>query len=160
MLYRSSAGAALVAALVLSLACQSDVVAGVPGSETGDPALVAARDTILSLTNAARADEGAGGPLSSDAGLDAVAQAHAEDMANRGYFSHTNPEGEQPWDRAHNAGVTFSLMGENIAINFSAAGAVSAWMNSTGHRENILREGFGRLGIGVHEGHYVQLFAN
>lgn len=159
MLYRSTTGAALLLAFTLALACQGDLVAGVPASETAAPALVAARDTIISLTNAARADHG-GSPLLADIGLDAVAQAHAVDMADRGYFSHTNPEGEEPWDRARGAGVSFSLMGENIAINFSAAGAVSAWMDSPGHRENILREGFGRIGIGVHEGHYVQLFAN
>ncbi len=85
-----------------------------------------------------------------------VARAHSQDMADRDFFAHNNPDGESPFDRLHNAGITFITAGENIAWNLNhptpAATAVDGWMNSTGHRENILRESFEHTGMGVAQG--------
>lgn len=157
MLRPSSRVFLLTGAFVLLGACQGEGLSAPAGPGPG-PELAAARDSILSLTNAARAEEGMA-PLTADAALDAVAQAHAEDMVARGYFSHTSPDGDAPWDRVQRAGLGYTFIGENIAINASAGAAVDAWMNSAGHRANILREGFGHIGIGVAGSHYVQLFA-
>ena len=97
-----------------------------------------------------------------DAGLAAVARAHSADMRDRGYSSHNNPDGESPFDRAEQAGL--SARAENIARGQDDAKAVmNAWMNSAGHRRNILNCDLTRLGVGVAEGSggpwWTQLFA-
>jgi uncharacterized protein YkwD len=87
-------------------------------------------------------------------------------MALRGYFDHTTPEGQQPWDRMDDAGVRgWTNAGENIAYGYETADAVQAgWMDSPGHRANILTPGFTHVGVGTfQEGggarHWTQLFA-
>ena len=90
--------------------------------------------------------------LTMDTDLRLVARAHSEDMIERGFFSHTNPDGEDPFDRMANAGITYSSAGENIAFNSfpdPVATAVDGWMNSEGHRNNILNENFTLTGMGV-----------
>lgn len=73
-------------------------------------------------------------------------------MAARGFFDHTDPDGATPWDRAAKAGIA-GLGGENIARGQADAAAVmEAWMNSPGHRANILNCDFKTLGVGVHLG--------
>jgi uncharacterized protein YkwD len=123
------------------------------------------RDSVLLLTNSARSS--AGGPgLVLDALLTAVAHAHARDMAERAYFDHTSPEGKTFSQRLRESGASYSTAGENIARNFSAKGAVDAWLNSTGHRQNMLNPAFRRLGVGVFRTlsspytYYVQVFTN
>ena len=70
-------------------------------------------------------------------------------MAVRAFYSHTSPEGGQPWDRAAAAGSTRRSIGENIACGQrSAAEVVEGWMNSPGHRANILKPGFTHIGVG------------
>jgi uncharacterized protein YkwD len=84
-----------------------------------------------------------------------AAQAKAEDMATLGYFSHTGPEGQTPWQFMEGAGYDFSYAGENLAVDFFDANAVTeAWMQSDGHRENILNVDFTETGIGVASGMY------
>ncbi|WP_171166646.1 CAP domain-containing protein [Streptomyces sp. I05A-00742] len=118
---------------------------------------------VLALTNARRAAAGLR-PLSDDARLAAAAQAHSGDMAARGYHSHTSPDGRQPWDRAVAAGSTHRSTGENIACGQrSPAEVVEGWMNSPGHRANILTPGFTHLGVGFAGGgpagtYWTQLF--
>lgn len=93
--------------------------------------------------------------------MNAVAQAHAEDMVNNNYFSHYSLDGRSPADRLRAAGVTFSTWGENIAWGYTSPTSVmSAWMNSSGHRANILNSGFRRIGIGYYRNYWVQVFAN
>lgn len=106
---------------------------------------------MLAIVIAERASAGCG-PVAADEGLAGVARAHSVDMRDRGYFSHTSPEGLSPFDRAAGAGVAGSRA-ENIARGQSGAAAVmAAWMNSPGHRANILNCSLTRLGVGVAQG--------
>jgi uncharacterized protein YkwD len=115
------------------------------------PADPTAEAAVLALVNEARADAGCGA-LTADPALAAVARAHSADMRDRDYFSHTSPEGLSPFDRAEQAGVGYSRA-ENIAFGQSDAAAVmEAWLESPGHRENILDCDLTRLGVGVAEG--------
>jgi uncharacterized protein YkwD len=70
-------------------------------------------------------------------------------MINRGYFSHYNPEGQSPFDRMKKAGITYKTAGENLGINTSVSAAEKAFMNSSGHRANILNSAYTEVGIGV-----------
>jgi uncharacterized protein YkwD len=111
----------------------------------------AARTQILALVNEQRATAGCR-PLTASSALDTLAQDFSDDMAARGFFSHTDPDGNTPWDRAKSLGIT-NLGGENIAMGQADAQAVmDAWMNSAGHRANILNCDFTTLGVGVHFG--------
>ena len=106
---------------------------------------------MIALVNAERADAGCA-PLVHDEGLATVARAHSADMRDRGYFDHTNPDGLDPFDRAEAAGQT-NARAENIASGQAdPAEVMDAWMNSTGHRANILNCSLRTLGIGVAEG--------
>jgi uncharacterized protein YkwD len=111
----------------------------------------ATRAAILSLVNTQRASAGCS-PLTADPSLDKLAQAFSDDMAARGFFDHTDPDGHTPWDRAKALGIT-NLGGENIARGQADAAAVmDAWMNSPGHRANILNCDYKTLGVGIHFG--------
>jgi uncharacterized protein YkwD len=122
---------------------------------------------IFGLTNQARDDAGES-PLVLDPELNLVAQAHARDMAEREFFSHTNPDGLSPFDRLAAAGIEYHSAGENIAWYPSAETAVQGWINSPGHYENMVRTSFGRIGIGVYKQnpeesgnfYYVQVFTD
>ncbi|MFD3483041.1 CAP domain-containing protein [Streptomyces sp. NPDC058665] len=104
---------------------------------------------VLALVNEERAKVGCR-PLRADKALNGLAEAFSKDMADRGYFDHTDPDGDTPWDRADQAGVR-NLGGENIARGQADAQAVMAsWMASEGHRENILNCDYKTIGIGAH----------
>ena len=82
--------------------------------------------------------------------LAAVARAHSADMINRGFFSHTNPDGQSPFDRLKNAGISYKSAAENIAYGQRSAEAVmNSWMNSSGHRANILNKNLKEIGVGA-----------
>ncbi|RDG39875.1 CAP domain-containing protein [Streptomyces corynorhini] len=118
------------------------------GASAPDASAAAA---VLSLVNQERAKVGCAA-VRADGSLDALAQAFSDDMAARGFFDHTDPDGRTPWDRADKAGVK-NLGGENIARGQATAQAVmESWMNSDGHRANILNCDYTRLGVGVHTG--------
>ncbi|HEY6329303.1 MAG TPA: CvpA family protein [Blastocatellia bacterium] len=106
---------------------------------------------MLELVNRERAKAGVG-PLVADPELTAVARQHSADMFKRGYFSHETPEKLSPFDRMHNAGVTFQSAGENIALAPTLQIAHTGLMNSPGHRANILQPRFHRVGIGIMDG--------
>ncbi|MGI5378482.1 CAP domain-containing protein [Streptomyces sp. CA-251387] len=111
----------------------------------------AAAAEVLKLVNDERAQVGCS-PVSANSALADLAQDFSEDMAERGFFDHTDPTGASPWDRAAKAGIT-DLGGENIARGQADAAAVmEAWMNSPGHKANILNCDFKTLGVGVHFG--------
>jgi len=118
---------------------------------------------VLDLTNRERVRAGLP-PLASDPRLASAAQAHSADMVARDFYSHTAPDGSKPWDRAAAAGFTGRTVGENIACGQrSAAEVVQGWMNSPGHRANILKPAFDRLGVGLAGGgraglYWTQLF--
>lgn len=106
---------------------------------------------VLSLVNEERAKVGCS-PVAANSALTTLAQSYSEDMAARGFFDHTDPDGRTPWDRAEKAGIS-NLGGENIARGQADAAAVmDAWMNSPGHRANILNCDFKTLGVGVELG--------
>ena len=104
--------------------------------------------TILNLVNKARASAGVG-PLSFDMDLVKVARLKAQDMVNNNYFSHQSPTYGSPFDMMKQFGISFTSAGENIAGNSTAEGAFNAWMNSEGHRQNILNGSYKYTGIGV-----------
>ena len=107
---------------------------------------------LLNLVNKARAENGLSA-LTLNSNLSAVAQKKAEDMKNNNYFSHTSPTYGSPFDMIKNAGINYKTAGENIAKGQKTAEAVfNAWMNSSGHRANILNSRFTQMGIGVTDG--------
>ncbi|MFJ6249120.1 MULTISPECIES: CAP domain-containing protein [unclassified Streptomyces] len=111
----------------------------------------AAEAEVLRLVNDERATVGCT-PVTVDARLASLAGAFSADMAARGFFDHTDPDGDTPWARARQAGVS-TLAGENIARGQADAAAVmKSWMNSDGHRANILNCDFKTMGVGVHFG--------
>ena len=89
--------------------------------------------------------------------LQAIARDHSRDMAKNSYFDHDNQQGEGPTDRGNKAGYpclkgnSYGL-GENIYFGGGPQAAMTSWMTSPGHRQNILDAGYDRLGVGVHEG--------
>jgi uncharacterized protein YkwD len=106
---------------------------------------------MLALVNQERAAQGLP-PLRADPELAEVARAHSRDMFARGYFSHVTPEGKDPFDRIRAANVTYRTAGENLALAPTLPQAHQGLMNSPGHRANILRPAFGRVGIGIVDG--------
>ncbi len=81
-----------------------------------------------------------------------VGRAHCLDMFKRSYFSHYTPEGKSPFDRMNAAGIKYTVAGENLAYAPTVKIAHEGLMNSKGHRENMLRSSFGKLGVGVVDG--------
>jgi uncharacterized protein YkwD len=106
---------------------------------------------MLEMVNAERAKQGLK-PLAPDPQLAEVARAHSRDMFARGYFSHVTPAGKDPFDRMREGKVAFLTAGENLALAPTLPGAHQVLMNSPGHRANVLRPQFGRLGVGVLDG--------
>lgn len=125
--------------------------------------LARTRADVVELTNRERGRARLA-PLAVDRWLTAAAQAHSADMVARDFYSHTSPEGTQPWDRAAAAGSRRRTIGENIACGQrSAAEVVEGWMNSPGHRANILKPDFTHIGVGFVGGgrtgtYWTQLF--
>lgn len=104
---------------------------------------------LLEATNLQRAAEGLK-HLNFNDGLDNAAQAKAEDMAKRDYWSHNTPDGHTPWDFIPRDSYIYQKAAENLAYGFSTSNmAVSGWMNSSGHRANILDEDLKDVGFGI-----------
>ncbi|AXH99201.1 hypothetical protein DV702_05275 [Sporosarcina sp. PTS2304] len=125
-------------------------------SETSTTANVSAvEQAVLNLTNAERTKAGLQ-PLQIDVALQKSAKQKSADMAANHYFSHTSPTYGSPFDQMKSHGVTYRQAAENIAMGQrSAQEVVTAWMNSAGHRQNILTPGFTHIGIGYDaNGHY------
>ncbi|SCD95083.1 RNA polymerase sigma factor, sigma-70 family [Streptomyces sp. BpilaLS-43] len=118
----------------------------VPSPTKQAPASVA--EEVTALVNSERAKEGCE-PVSGNSLLDTAASRHSADMAERDYFSHTSPDGTDPGDRITAAGYRWSTYGENIAKGQTTPAAVmESWMNSPGHRANILNCAFKEIGVG------------
>ena len=103
---------------------------------------------MLELVNAERRAAGLK-PVQPDGELVKVARAHSQDMLARGYFAHVSPEGKDLGDRLLQARVRYLSAGENLALAPTLHSAHTGLMRSPGHRANILRPQFGRLGIGI-----------
>lgn len=132
-----------------------------PGAATAGTSVGVLQQALVACTNRARAAHGLPA-LAVDPALTRAAQAHAADMDARDYFDHTTPEGLEPWDRVRAAlggAAPFSAVGENIAMGYADADATcDGWMDSPGHRANILSEEFTLIGTGWVDGHAVQNF--
>ncbi|PWW43960.1 CAP domain-containing protein [Paenibacillus pabuli] len=113
---------------------------------------------VVKLVNAERAKAGLSA-LASDALLDKVAVAKVKDMSNNNYFDHQSPTYGSPFDMMKQFGVTYSYAGENIAKGQKTPQeVVTAWMNSEGHRANILNKNFTKIGVGYYNGYWAQEF--
>ncbi len=120
---------------------------------------------LLKLTNIERQKVGLA-PLRLSSRLTRSAQSHASDMAKNNYFSHTGRNGSTISNRATATGYNFSFLGENIAAGRATPeGTIRQWMNSPGHRANILKREFTEIGFGYanspssrYQNYWVQVF--
>lgn len=117
---------------------------------------------VFDLINKQRTNNGLEA-LKNDSEVQRVARIKAQDMVNNNYFSHTSPTYGSPFDMLKSFKISYKTAGENIAGNSSNSSAVTAWMNSSGHKANILNSNFNYTGIGVvsspkYGKMYVQLF--
>lgn len=115
---------------------------------------------VIRLVNVERAKYGLAA-LSEDWELSRVARYKSQDMRDKGYFSHQSPTYGSPYDMMRAFGISYRTAGENIAMGQSTpAAVVNAWMNSSGHRANILSKSFTKIGVGyVASGNYwTQMF--
>ncbi len=109
------------------------------------------RSTFLADTNSFR-NANHESSLSLNSELDYAAQAKAQDMVSKNYWSHNSPSGQTPWNFINNAGYQFQTAGENLAYGFNGAiSVINAWMNSPEHRANMLNASFTNVGFGVAE---------
>ncbi len=110
---------------------------------------------VVVLVNEVRAKNGLS-PLKANAALSKSARVKSQDMHDKHYFSHTSPTYGSPFDMMKQFGITYRSAGENIAMGQQTPQAVmDAWMNSEGHRANILNPSFREIGVGyVADGHY------
>lgn len=107
---------------------------------------------VLNLVNEERAKYNVA-PLKWDDSLAALAESHCEDMIDRNFFAHNTPDGKTPFDRMKAAGISYSSAGENIAAGQSSPqNVMDSWMNSPGHRKNILNPDFEYIGVGLARG--------
>jgi len=104
---------------------------------------------LLNGTNNQRSSNGVGS-LALNSQLDQAAQAKANDMAARDYWSHNTPDGATPWSFMTSAGYSYHTAGENLAYGFDTSdGTITGWMNSPEHRANILNTSFVDVGFGI-----------
>ena len=127
---------------------------GVPQAASPEPVAASPANSyiqqVLDLTNVER-NKGGLQPLRLNNKLNQSAQAHSQDMAIADYFSHTGANGSNAGDRAASAGYHYSSLGENIAAGYiTPQEVVQGWMNSPGHRANIMNAGYQELGIGYY----------
>lgn len=113
---------------------------------------------VIDLVNQERANAGLQ-PLKSDAQLNKVAMIKAKDMNDNNYFDHQSPTLGSPFDLMRAQGVNFNTAGENIAKGQrNPQEVMNAWMNSDGHRKNILNSSFTSIGVAYYNGVWVQSF--
>ena len=104
---------------------------------------------VLDLVNAERTKRGISA-LTLDSNLSSVATKKSQDMVNKNYFDHTSPTYGSPFDMMKQFGISYRTAGENIAKGQKTPQeVVTAWMNSEGHRKNILNPNFTNLGVGI-----------
>ena len=115
---------------------------------------------VIRLVNEIRRQNGLG-ELTASAELSHVARLKSQDMHDKGYFDHTSPTYDSAFDMLRSFGISYRTAGENIAYGYSTPQAVvDAWMNSSGHRANILNASYTQIGVGrVQDGNYcTQIF--
>ncbi|RKQ17196.1 LysM peptidoglycan-binding domain-containing protein [Oceanobacillus bengalensis] len=113
---------------------------------------------VADLVNAERAKVGLG-PLKHRADIKNVAEKKAMDLINSNYFAHNSPNYGSPFDMLKTFGIAYRTAGENIAKGQKSPQEVmNAWMNSPGHKANILKAEYDSIGVGYYQGAWVQLF--
>ena len=117
-------------------------------TKTGSTELTADEKETFDLINNQRTAAGLS-PLIIDDELQNVARIKAKDMVDNSYFSHTSPTYGSPFDMMKNFKISYKTAGENIAGNSSNSGAVNAWMNSPGHKANIINNSYNYTGVAV-----------
>ena len=132
------------------------------GTTNQNTTITSDEQEVFNLINNERQKNGLSA-LKIDNEVQRVAKIKAQDMVNNNYFSHQSPTYGSPFDMLKSFKISYKSAGENIAGNSSNTGAVNAWMNSPGHRANILNSSFNYTGIGVVTGSkygkiYVQMF--
>jgi uncharacterized YkwD family protein len=131
-----------------------------PAKAPASSAVSAYEQKVVELTNQERAKNGLK-PLALDTELSKVAREKSRDMQSKGYFSHTSPTYGSPFDMMKKFGISYQSAGENIAMGQrTPEEVVKAWMNSSGHRANILNSSYTHIGVGhVANGNYwTQMF--
>jgi uncharacterized YkwD family protein/spore coat assembly protein SafA len=137
-----------------------------PGQKVNIPNLSGTKsieNQVITLTNQERAKNGLK-PLVANWELSRVARYKATDMRDKNYFSHTSPTYGDPFTMMKNFGIAYSAAAENIAAGQTTpAEVVQAWMNSPGHRANILNSTYTQIGVGYAQGgsqryYWVQMF--
>ena len=135
-----------------------------PGQQINIPTVsstaTAYETEVMRIVNQRRAEHGLK-PLTQDWQLSRVARYKSQDMKDLGYFSHTSPTYGSPFQMMKSFGISYRTAGENIAKGYASPEAVvNAWMNSPGHRANILNSTYTHIGVGfVSSGNYwTQMF--
>lgn len=119
-----------------------------PSTTTTSFSMSADEKIIFDLLNKARTDAGLT-KLSSDSNLFKVARLKAQDMVKNSYFSHSSPTYGSPFNMMKTYGISYKVAGENIAGNPSLQDAVTSWLNSPTHKQNILSNSYNYIGIGI-----------
>ncbi len=119
---------------------------------------------VVRLVNIERQKAGLA-PLKASSQLSNVARMKSKDMADKNYFSHTSPTYGSPFDMMKQFGITYRTAGENIAKGYlSPTSVMNGWMNSSGHKANILNSSFGTIGVGAYKVgstiYWTQMFTN
>lgn len=117
-------------------------------NSTGNSTLSNDEQDVFNLINTERTKNGLPALIIDDE-VQNIARIKAQEMVDNNYFSHTSPTYGSPFDMLKSFGVSYKSAGENIAGNSSNLGAVNAWMNSAGHKANILSNNYNYTGIGV-----------
>ncbi|WP_195238204.1 CAP domain-containing protein [Romboutsia sp. 1001285H_161024_C4] len=113
---------------------------------------------IVNIVNAERSKRGLA-PLTLDSSLSNVATKKSQDMINRGYFDHNSPTYGSPFDMMKQFGISYKAAGENIAMGQKdPQDVMNSWMNSDGHRKNILSPNFTHIGVGIAKASNGQLY--
>ena len=129
-------------------------------SQPDSGSVLAEERAVVSLVNEIRAQYGLSA-LTLDKSLCRYARVKSQDMQQNGYFSHESPTYGSPFDMMRSFGISYSYAGENIAMGYaSAQSVVEAWMNSAGHRANILSANLASIGVGyvANGGYWTQWF--
>jgi uncharacterized YkwD family protein/spore coat assembly protein SafA len=130
----------------------------VPQAPAGSTNLSAFASQVFTIVNQERAKAGLR-QLTSDGSLSAMAMAKAKDMYNNHYFDHTSPTYGSPFNMMTSYGIKYSYAGENIAMGQRTPQEVmTSWMNSPGHRQNILSPNYTKIGVAYYNGEWVQEF--
>ncbi|MCC0633218.1 CAP domain-containing protein [Clostridioides sp. ZZV15-6388] len=117
------------------------------GSTTGN--FSAYQKEVVDLVNVERSKAGLN-PLTLDADVSNVATKKSQDMIDNNYFAHNSPTYGSPFDMLKKFGISYKTAGENIAMGQKTPKeVVNAWMNSEGHRKNILNPNYSKIGVGV-----------